>query len=203
MWCALAAVAVSSCSHGDDDRGLSHPGTLSGAQAEDLAARIEAGETPTLVPAKLPEATAGLLGQVANDKATAFAEIAKDFAAAPRRVQNRGSSSSSNAAPPADFSGIWRSSGGLQYTVAKIPRGYSFVEEGTLVAGMPPLEMAAGEGTFDGRALRFRYNTLAGTRGHCVLEADRERRSLTGVLEDRETGRRQEIVLTRTAGRIL
>ncbi|MGD8860636.1 MAG: hypothetical protein PVI30_11555 [Myxococcales bacterium] len=105
--------------------------------------------------------------------------------------------SSPHTAGLGDLSGVWTSSDGLRYTIAAIPNGYTIVEEGELLPELPPRVMAAGAGTYDGTVFRFRYNTLAGTHGHCELRADRENRSLSGAFEDPETGREQAVSMRR------
>ena len=126
----------------------------------------------------------------------AFRELAHDFNEGVGTLAE--GNSSAHTAGLGDLSGVWMSSDGLRYTIATIPDGYSIVEEGTLLPELPQLAMAAGAGTYDGTVFSFRYNTLAGTSGHCDLRADRQSRSLHGAFVDPETHTNQAVVMRRT-----
>ena len=196
MWVSCVLVLVVSAGCAGRHRGnavLPHPGSLSGEQAAALGARIEAGERPELIAPTLAAPTTA--DRATSDRAQAFKEFAHDF--------NEGvgtpaeGSSEPHAAGLGDLTGVWRSFEGLRYTIATIPNGYSIVEDGQLVPELPPLAMAAGAGTYDGTVFSFRYNTLAGTTGHCQLRANRQDRSLHGVFHDAETDIEQAVVLRR------
>jgi len=174
----------------------SHPGSLTGEQAAALGARIEAGEKPQLIPATLPPVRPSTTPRPTSDRVQALREFAHDF------NEGMGTLAEGSSAPHAsgfgDLSGVWTSTDGLRYTIAKIPNGYSIVETGELVPELPPLEMAAGAGTYDGTVFHFRYNTLAGTSGHCELRADRQSHSLHGAFTDPATDTDQAVVLRRS-----
>ena len=131
----------------------------------------------------------------ASDRLQAFQELTHDF------NEGMGTLAEGNSSPHTaglgDLSGVWMSSDGLRYTIATIPNGYSIVEEGELLPELPPLAMAAGAGTYDGTVFRFRYNTLAGTSGHCELRADRQNHSLHGAFSDPDTHTAQAVELRR------
>jgi hypothetical protein len=173
-----------------------HPGSLSGEQAAELGARIKAGETPELIPATLSANASSTGSAFAGERAQAAREIMHDFNNGLGTLAE-GRSSSPHAASLGDLSGVWTSTDGLTYTLTTIPHGYSIVEEGELLPDLPPLKMAAGAGTYDGTTFRFRYNTLAGTSGHCELRADVQNRSLRGAFKDPTTGTEQAVALRR------
>jgi len=192
--CVFVLVVGAGCAGGH--RGpavLYHPGSLSGEQAEALGARIKAGERPQLIAATLPEAV--MPDRARSERAQAFREFAHDFNEGVGTLAE--GRSNPHVAGLGDLSGVWRSSDGLRYTIATILNGYSIVEDGELVPGLPPLAMAAGAGTYDGTVFSFRYNTLAGTTGHCALRANRQDRSLRGTFSDPETDTEQAVVLRR------
>ena len=152
-----------------------------------------AGERPQLIAATLPAPTTA--SRATSDRAQAFKEFAHDFNEGVGTLAQ--GASAPHTAGLGDLSGVWRSSEGLRYTIAPILNGYSIVEDGELVPELPPLAMAAGAGTYDGTVFSFRYNTLAGTTGHCELRADRQDRALHGAFQDPETDTDQAVVLRR------
>jgi hypothetical protein len=193
----LVLVAGAGCAGRHRDPAAAfHPGSLSGEQAAALGKRIKEGETPELVPAVLPDTMAAADKWVGGEKAQALKEFAHDFNAGLGTLAE-GRTSSPHGSGLGDLSGVWTSSDGLRYTIATIPNGYSIVEEGELLPELPPLAMAAGAGTFDGTVFRFRYNTLAGTSGHCELRADRQNQSLNGTFRDPASGTQQAVALRR------
>lgn len=173
-----------------------HPGSLSGEQAATLGARIKAGETLELIPATLPASASTAAKSATGERAQAAREIMHDFNSGLGTLAE-GRSSSPHSAGLGDLTGVWTSTDGLRYTLTSIPNGYSIVEEGELLPDLPPLALAAGAGTYDGTTFRFRYNTLAGTSGHCELRADLVNRSLNGTFRDPTTGTEQAVALQR------
>jgi hypothetical protein len=191
----LGTVLSTACAGRHRDAAPFHPGTLSGAQAAALGARIQAGETPELIPATLP--ARAVAKRAVSERMRAVQELTHDFNAGLATLAER--NTSPHAAGIGDLSGVWVSGEGLRYTIAAIPNGYSIVEEGELLPTLPPLAMAAGAGTYDGTVLHFEYNTLAGTSGHCALRLDRTNHTLHGAFMDPATNTNQPVTLHRAA----